>query len=283
MPMSPDSTDSDQATFPVTVGPDLNFGGATDAFVAKLSGKPDLATLSVSGSFSARPGGPLGVADTVQNLGLGAAKASTTRYYLSADTVKSTNDILLIGSRAVPSLAPGASSNADGAVTIPTSTPLGFYHLLACADDAKVLAENDETNNCFATAFLVQVALPDLVVTGVSEPPQTALAGSKFLVNDNSVNVGAGPAPATTTRFYLSKDSSKGGDILLAPTRAVPALSPNGKAGNLSFGSTLVTVPPSTAAGIYHVLACADDLKAVKEAVETNNCRATFGTVQVTR
>ena len=130
----------------------------------------------------------------------------------------------------------------------------------------------------------MQVALPDLVVTGVSNPPQTAAAGSKFLVNDNSVNVGAASAPASTTRFYLSKDASKGaGDILLAPGRAVPELSPNGQAGNLSFGSTLVTVPPSTAAGVYRVLACADDLNAVKETVETNNCTAAFASVQVTR
>ena len=401
-------TSSDQNTFPVTVGPDRIFSGGDDAFVAKVSGKPDLAATFVNhGAGPRRPGDLLGVVDFVQNLGLGAAKASTTRYYLSTDTVKGANDIQLIGNHAVPSLEAGAFSNGSVTVTIPISTPPGFYHVLACADDAKALAENDETNNCFAPAFVLQVALPDLVVTGVnnppaaaaagskilvgdtslnvaavgasasttryylstdgvkgagdvlltgsravpalsaqsgnassgsvlvtiptstpagvyrvlacaddllavkeaietnncaasvatlqvavsdlvvtgvSNPPQTAKAGSQFLVNDNSVNVGAAPAPASTTRFYLSKDSSKGaGDILLAPVRAVPALSPNGQAGNLSFGSTLVTVPSSTAAGVYRVLACADDLNAVKEAVETNNCTAAFGSVQVTR
>jgi hypothetical protein len=46
-------------------------------------------------------------------------------------------------------------------------------------------------------------------------------------------------------------------------------------------GSTLVTIP-NVAAGPYHVLACADDLNAVKEVSDTNNCTASVGVIQVT-
>ncbi len=37
-PMSRASTASDQATFPVTGGPDLTYNGSSDAFVAKVNG-----------------------------------------------------------------------------------------------------------------------------------------------------------------------------------------------------------------------------------------------------
>ena len=144
------------------------------------------------------------------------------------------------------------------------------------------LAENDETNNCFAPAFVVQVALPDLVVEGISDPPQTAKIGSKFTIFDNTVNKGVVSASASTTRYYLSKDTAKGAGDLLIGTRAVPALTPLGQAGNLSSGSALATIP-NAVAGAYRVLACADDANIVKETSETNNCLASSTTVQVTK
>lgn len=279
---------SDQTSFPVTVGPDLNFGGGGDAFVAKVSGTPDLSESAAAVEFFpslAKPGDKLTVFDVTINLGLGTAKASTTRYYLSIDAVKSANDILPGGSALVPSLVPGAAHDSDAKVTIPTNTAPGSYRILACADDTKAIAENDEANNCSAASSTVQVALPDLVVIGVSNPPLTAVAGTKIVVSDTTVNVAAVSAPASTTRYHLSKDGIKGpGDVLLLGNRAVPALNANTvQGGNSSSGSLLVTIPTSTPAGVYRVLTCADDLLGIKEGVETNNCAASPGTVQVTR
>ena len=278
------STDSDQSTFPVTVGPDLNFDGGSDGFVAKISGKPDLAESAVFVlPIVAKPGSPLTVFDTVSNLALGTAKASTTRYYLSGDTVKSVNDVPLGGSRAVPILLPGASHQGSATMSVPTGTAPGSYRVLACADDGKATAELDETNNC-AAGNAVQVTLPDLVETGVSNPPQTVPAGGKFVVTDDAANVGAVSSAASITRYYLSKDTGKNtGDVLLIGTRGVPALGSSGQAISFSSGSVLVTIPSSVAAGIYRVLACADDTNVVKETVETNNCVASVGTAQVTR
>ena len=278
------STDSDQSTFPVTVGPDSNFNGGQDAFVAKLSGKADLAESAVFVlPIVAKPGGTLTVFDTVSNLALGTAKASTTRYYLSTDTVKSVNDIPLGGSRAIPILWPGASHQGSARASIPTNTAPGSYRVLVCADDGRAIVELDELNNCVA-GNAVQVTLPDLVESGVSSPPQAVPAGGKFVVTDDAANLGAVSSAASTTRYYLSKDSSKNaGDVLLIGTRAIPALGSSGQAISFSSGSTLVTIPSTVAAGIYRVLACADDTNVVKETVESNNCVASLGTVQVTR
>jgi hypothetical protein len=62
-----------------------------------------------------------------------------TQYYLSTDTTKSIGDKLLTGTRSVPTLGPGASSTGTLTVTVPTTTTLGTYYLLACADDAGIL------------------------------------------------------------------------------------------------------------------------------------------------
>jgi hypothetical protein len=44
-------------------------------------------------------------------------------------------------------------------VTVPTTTTLGTYYLLACADDTGILTvpESDETNNCIASGTVVEI------------------------------------------------------------------------------------------------------------------------------
>jgi hypothetical protein len=98
------------------VGPDLTIAGQT------LTGTPT-------------PGGPLTINDTTKNQGGSASDDSSTRFYLSADTTFDGGDTLL-GARAVPPLAPGASSAGSTAVTLPAVIPTGTYYVLAVADEA---------------------------------------------------------------------------------------------------------------------------------------------------
>ena len=75
--------------------------------------RPDLVQTVVSDPpAAAAPGSSFKLVDTVQNQGLVAAAASTTRYYLSTDQQKGSGDTLLTGSRSVPSLAPGPTPGA---------------------------------------------------------------------------------------------------------------------------------------------------------------------------
>ena len=69
------------------------------------------------------------VSDSVANMGLGTSKPSTTRYYLSPDAVRSANDILLLGNRAVSRLEPGASVAGSATVTLPANVALGSYRV----------------------------------------------------------------------------------------------------------------------------------------------------------
>ena len=57
----------------------------------------------------------------------------------------------------MPQLGAGATSRGTVTVTIPAGTPAGTYRLLACADDRRVVAESNETNNCRASTTTVKV------------------------------------------------------------------------------------------------------------------------------
>ena len=198
--------------------------------------------------------------DTVKNEGNARAAASTSRYYLSLDTTKGTGDIRLDRVRATPSLEAGLSFPGPAiTVTIPSTTPLNTYYLLACADDTGVVTELHDDNNCRASATTVQVARPDLVVTLVSNPPSAVAPGGQFAVTDSVKNEGAVSSASSTTRYYLSADGQKGsGNTLLVGSRGVPSLA----AGASHAGPAItVTLPSTTAVNTYYLLACADDTR----------------------
>ncbi len=233
---------------------------------------PDLVVTSVSATPSGvGPGSSFTVSDTTANQGVVDAAASRTRYYLSADTQISADDRLLTGSRQVPILVAGTVSSGNAVVTVPAATPLGSYHVVACADDLRALSEVSESNNCAAAAGVVIVGRPDLVVSAVSVSPGPVAPGGTLGVMDTVHNQGSVGAGGSKTRFYLSKNTSwSANDTLLAGTRQVLPL----VAGGTSSGPTTVTLPSSVVPGDFFVLACADDLKVVAESEELNNCSA---------
>lgn len=219
---------------------------------------------------------------TVHNQGQGPAGSSKVRFYLSDDTVKSSNDKVLTPDIQVGAIDPGedASGPAGGlTLDIPASTPVGTYHLIACADALGQVAEQVETNNCLATATTINVTRPDLVVTGVSTPSSTAARGTIISVTDTTMNQGLALAFPSTTRYFLSIDQAKSsGDKQLTGSRSVSFLG----AGLPSTGTVNVTIPSNTTPGVYWLLACADAASAVSELNETNNCAASATQITVT-
>lgn len=239
---------------------------------------PDLVETAISGpSAGVILGQGFAVTDSVSNQGTGLSKASTTRYYLSLDLVKSPEDLVLSRSRSIPGLAPGASSTGTVTQTLPAGTPLGTYQLLACADDASVVTEASETNNCRSAASPVSVAMPDLQVTALVDPPSVVTAMVEFSLEDSTTNSGTGAAVSSVTAFYLSGDSVKDAADVRLGSRSIPALAP----GASSTGTTLVMAPLSAVGPSWYVLACADDPATLIEGDEANNCRVSAGGVTV--
>jgi hypothetical protein len=242
------------------------------------SASPDLIETALTDPpGSAKVGDGFEVTDTVRNDG-GAAGPSTTRYYLSRDAKKSSGDKRLTPGRDVPGLAPGAQSTGTVMAIIPPGTAAADYLLLACADDTRAVMESREDNNCRASETSVHVTGPDLVVTAVTNPPAMAVVGDSFSVTETVRNQGTETAGASTTRYYLSRDTKRGSDVRLDGTRPVGSLLP----GASSTGTANVTISATTAPGTYFLLACADDRKRVPETNEKNNCRASGTLVGVT-
>ncbi len=221
----------------------------------------DLVITGLSAPDGGAAGQSVTVAFTTKNQGGAGAGASSSKVFFSTDNVVDAGDTLL-ATRPVGSLAGGATDVATVSVTIPSGAAAGGYFLLVKADADNAVAESNESNNVQSKAFGVGA---DLTVTNFSAPA-TAATGAVIQVTDGTRNSGSGPAPATTTAFYLSADAVlDAGDTLLG-TREVPAL-PGGTTNTLS---TTLTLPAGVAGNVF-LIARADAGNLVAEKNEGNN------------
>jgi subtilisin family serine protease len=248
-----------------------NCGATAAAIQIQLA---DLIESSVS--FARSSPQTIQITETVSNQGAADAPASVTQFYAGLYPTKDAGARPLGGSRAVPLLSPGNSSQGTTTVSIPTGL-VGNYYVLACADDTNLVAENSKSNNCAAAATRLQAG-PDLTEYAVSSATTVTGAGAALTVSDTASNQGPGNAVASFTQYYLSPFTSKSGSArLLMGNRPISALAANGA----SAGSATVTVPSDMSTGIFYLLACADDTALVPELNESNNCAAGSTRLQV--
>jgi subtilase family serine protease len=230
---------------------------------------PDLIVSGLVAPASVAAGTAFTVTDTTTNQGGGAADSSTTRFYLSANTLLDAADLVL-GNRAVAVLAAAGSSSASTVITLPAGIAAGTYYVIAQADAGSTVRETSETNNSRVSGA-VKVG-PDLIVTAVAAP-STAAAGAVMTVTDSTKNQGAGPAPTSSTGFYLSANLTVDASDVFLGSRAAGELA----AGATATGSTALQIPAGVPPGSYYVVARADWNNAVVETTETNNDRASGG------
>jgi subtilase family serine protease len=224
----------------------------------------DLVISSVNAPATAGPATTFLITDTTANTGTAPVPASTTRFYLSANTVLDAADTLLDGAHAVPALAAGASDTSSTLVSVPATVGTGTYYLYAKADADNVVAETQESNNLVLRSIQIGA---DLTIASMTVPTKGG-AGLPLTISDTTTNRGAAPAPPTVTRFYLSSNLMvDSGDVELSPGRVVPSLAP----GESSSGTTTVMVPANVSAGNPYLLAQADGTNAAAEISETNN------------
>jgi subtilase family serine protease len=225
----------------------------------------DLIVSEPSAMIKAGVGSSIDVTDTVTNQGGGASGPSTTRYYLSTNTSLSVDDVLLGGGRDVPGLAPGAVNTGSTTVWLPAGGAPGVFYVIAKADGDSAVPETAETNN---TASRTVAIGPDLIISASSAPGGSIPAGTTITVNDTVLNQGGDAAMPTSTRIYLSTNSTlDAADIALGTGRAVPTVA----AGTSNGGATSITIPSTTSAGFYYLLAKADGDNAIAESYENNN------------
>jgi subtilase family serine protease len=258
-----------EETVIVTIAPDPTYrpGVPSSAVVIVASDDlpPDLVVTALAVPARAGAGDTIGIGDTTQNVGGGAAGASTTRFYLSTDGTLGAGDVPL-GERMVPGLVPGQPSAVTTAVVIPPGTASGTRWIIAKADADDALVEGRETNNTRASAITIGA---DLLVSPLTVPATTG-AGQSLAVTDTTKNQGGGTAAPSTTAFYLSTNSVLDAADVLLGSRPADALAP----GASSVATTALTIPAATAVGSYWIIAQADAAGTVAETLETNNTTA---------
>jgi subtilase family serine protease len=107
---------------------------------------PDLTVSAMTVPSAVLAGATMTVNETTANIGGGPATASVTKFYLSVNLAIDFGDVEL-GTRNVPGLAAGGTSNAQTPLVIPPTTPAGTYWIIAVSDSAGSVAETFETNN----------------------------------------------------------------------------------------------------------------------------------------
>jgi subtilase family serine protease len=90
----------------------------------------------------------------VYNIGAGLGSASTIGYYLSADPIFSTDDVLL-GSTPVTEVRPGYSAIVEGTFKVPAATAGGRYYVLFVADHLLKLDDLNRNNNVSRTTITI--------------------------------------------------------------------------------------------------------------------------------
>jgi len=109
--------------------------------------------------------------------------------------------------------------------------------------------------------------LADLVVSSVTVPA-TGIAGKTLSIPNTVRNIGDQPAAGPIrVDIYMSPDSSTPGAGTLIGSRNISALA----AGAMSTVSTVVTVPPTAAPGLYYVSAVVDADNTDVESDDGNN------------
>ena len=255
-----------ERTYYYVVSATNGLGASGDSNEASATPKApaDLLVSTLTVPTSAGAATTIAASVTTRNQGAGTSVPSTTRFWLSRNSMVDATDVQLAGVQTVPALTPSAVTATVVSLDIPADTAVGLYYVIAKADADGLEAETNEFNNTLGRVVNVG---PDLMVSSLTAPT-SAGAGTAIAVSDTVKNQGGGAGTASTTRFYLSANTMlDAADVALAGGRAVPALA----AGATSTGTTTVTIPPGTATGTYYLFAKADADTAVGETQETNN------------
>jgi subtilisin family serine protease len=135
-----------------------------------------------------------------------------------------------------------------------------YYYVVSATN---TLGESGDSNEASATPKVPS----DLVVSALTVPSKGG-AGTPLTFSSTTKNQGAGASNPSTTRFYLSENSTLGAsDILLNGVQAVQSLPP----GATSVASVTVDIPPDTTVGTHYLVAKADADNLEVETQESNN------------
>jgi subtilase family serine protease len=259
------SVSQDGALYYLARGPSGD-AGVLYRIEATVGSGPNMRIPSFGAPKRGASGGTISLRDTTRNSGTAAAGATRTGFWFSMNKTLG-NDVVL-GTRPVPSLPPGASHKGTTSVTLP-AVDAGTYYLIAQSDFRDAVSEIDETDNVAVQKIVIGA---DLVVSSLVTIPATPLSNAPTTIRVVIENAGGEMAPASTARLYRSVNGTIDGSDTQLRVFSVPPLAP--KSSRVSEAT--LTLP----AGTYYLIAAVDTGGTVNEANETNNTRKVKKTVR---
>ena len=176
---------------------------------------------------------------------------------------------MLAPSVAIASLSAGAIKNSSLTFAYNSSWGTGTKYVLFQADSGSTVSESNETNNiAFATINVsaAPVLRPDLTLVSQSATNAVTVGGNVNIAVGTR-NIGNGTAVASTTKYWLSNNTTLDSSDIALGSAAIAGLSAGGtQTSNLTFAYN-----SSWGTGTKYVLFQADSGSTVSESNETNN------------
>jgi subtilase family serine protease len=170
--------------------------------------------------------------------------------------------------------APGETATIPANAATVTVPIVPIDDLLVESDETVTVAVRSGDGYAIGSPMTATVTIvsddvaPDLTVTSLAIAGKGG-AGATIQITETTRNQGTGPAAASETTYYLSKNFTlEAGDPLIGQ-RSVPALA----AGATHTATVSVVLPNPLESGSYYVYAKADGSGTVTETNEINNTR----------
>ena len=253
-----------------------NTSAASNLTSITLGPWADLEVMSTSIKDTATQGDLVPLSFTIKNTGSKTASASNgwkDKVYLSTSPVWNSSNLTLISTQSyTSSLNVDSSYTVQVPVTIPMTTPEGFYYLYIFTDAENVIYEYmDEANNIKRSDPIYILPYPpiDLAVTAVTSPT-TGNSGNQISVGwtVNHLGVGKTLAAHWYDGIYLSQDPvfSPGTDIYLGEKQRNGPLLPG-----QSYSTTSTVTIPNGLSGTWYLIVVADRMDIHHDINRNNN------------
>ena len=242
----------------------------------------DLRITEVNGNpTQLETGDTLTISSTVTNSGTtSVAPGHVVGVYLSTDPIIDQTDTLVSSWATTLSLVDNVTETRELSIMVPASLGTGNYYIGAIADYENTITEINENNNSLANVVAISVGSDsDLVMQAVSSMATTAASGDQIVISSTAINNGTSiVAAGHEVGLFLSSDTTYDvNDIYLGSWMPTDLNAQESQSQDVT-----ITIPITTLAGDYHVIAFADYNYNVIESDETNNVLASSATIKVT-
>ncbi len=216
------------------------------------------------------PGDPVSFAIIFSNTGTQPSPPFEVGIYFSTDRYFSDDDVPA-GTVSLPGV--GVQQNANTGVTVTTpQVPPGRYYVIAYADHEDLINELIETDNASRGQLTVggDTRGPDLASAGSALEDDEVAPGGRVTFEYTVRNRGQSAVGDFEVSLYLVPPNTTLPDWILLETETLGGLGP----GEADDETEQVTVPASTAPGLYKTAVYVDPRNLIEEPDETNNVGA---------